>query len=482
MTTALAESERRRAKVERMRGQGTDPFPDFKAEDRSLVAAVIERHDPRELCPGPHREHQYRLAGRIVSRRKSGAATLLELRDRSGTIPVCVHDSETLDGGPLVAILECDIGDVVSVTGHIYVSSRGKLALEADAGALLTKALKLFPEARRGVKPTVGSSEVKLLASAEHRRRFTIRARMLAALREWMDGRDFIEVETPILQIAAGGAQARPFSTHHRALDCEMSLRVSAELYMRRCTVGDLERVYELGKRFRNEGISRRHNPEFTMLEWSMAFGDYSDAADYMEQLISHITLRALGTSEITYRGTPINLARPWRRMTLREAIEDSTGIDIYSAREEDLAAALPAGAAADCTWADAVQRIYGQCVEPHLSQPTIVFDFPLATHPCMKEHASRPELAQSFDIVIGGVEVGSGGTAITDPAEQSLRFVQQNGQQDGQEHANDREFIGALQYGAPPSAGAGIGIERLLMVLLDTDSIRDVMLFPIAR
>jgi lysyl-tRNA synthetase class 2 len=303
---------------------------------------------------------------------------------------------------------------------------------------------------------------------------------MVGAIRDWMKRHDFIEVETPILQALAGGAVARPFLTHHNALDREVSLRVSTELYLRRCTVGDLERVYELGKCFRNEGMSRRHSPEFTMLEWSMAYSDYQDAATLTEELVTHVAKQVLGDLRITYDGIPIDLKTPWRRVTLQEAIKDRTGLDILGSNPKELLAALGATPTRDCSWTDAVYKLYGTCVEPYLGQPTIVCDFPLDAHPCLRQHSTRWQLGESFDVVVGGLEIGSGGTELSDPDEQRLRFIEQRSDRaDGHEpHPNDREYVAALEYGAPPSAGVGIGIDRLLMVLLDIDPIGEATLF----
>lgn len=476
MTTARAESERRRAKTDRIRAQGVDPFPSFKLRDRSLVAELVARHNPTEMRAGLYLEHRYRLSGRLIARRKNGGVVLLDLRDRSGTIRLIVNadaDSATATIG------DADIGDIVTVVGHVYVTARDKLCLEVVSGSLLAKALQL--PLTKGRNPNGRRRELELMASAECRRLFVARATALMAVRDWMTRHDFVEVETPILQRLAGGALARPFVTHHNALNCRVSLRLSTELYLRRCSIGDMERVYELGKCFRNEGISRRHSPEFTMLEWYVAYSDYRDIAASAEQLVTHVASRVLGSLRVTYKGHVIDLEAPWRRLTLQEAIKERTGLDIFAASQPELLAALPGSPTSSGSWADVVQKIYGSRVEPYLIQPTIIYDCPLDMHPCMKRHAGRSELAESFDVVVGGVEISSGGTALTDPDEQWQRFEAQRRRRDGTEpHPNDQELTTALHYGAPPAAGAGMGIDRLLMVLLDRDSIRDVTLFPV--
>ena len=422
-----------------------------------------------------------------MGRRKNGNTIVFDFRDRSGTIQLRARTDGAEAGRATASIAEWDIGDIVSVTGGIYVTHQGKIGLEAEEGSLLAKALQRPPTTSEGLKRTGSRRELELIASPDCRNRVITRAAMIDALREWMRRHDFIEVETPILQLLAGGALARPFVAHHNALDREVSLRVSAELYLRRCTVGDLERVYDLGKCFRNEGMSRRHSPEFTMLEWSMAYSDYHDAAAFTEQLVAYIAERALGSLKISHGELVLSLIPPWRRVTLRDAIKETTSLDIFAASPRELLDAVPIELTSSVSWSDAVRTLYGRCVEPHLAQPTIVYDFPLDTHPCLRQHSTQIELGESFDVVIGGVEVGSGGTEINDPDEQWDRFIEQrnagSGQTDGHEpHPNDREYVTALRYGAPPSSGVGIGIDRLLMVLLDTDSIQKVVAFPTPR
>lgn len=477
MTTARAENERRRAKTDRLRARGLDPFPSFTLRDRNLVAELVERHDPVEMRAGVYFEYRYRLSGRVIARRKADEIVLLDLRDRSGTIRLSVNAD---DDSARATVADADIGDIVSVVGHVYVTARDQLCLEVESGSLLAKALQL--PLTKGLNPNGRRRELELMASPECRRLFAARAAALSAVRDWMARHDFVEVETPILQRLAGGALARPFLTHHNALDCEVSLRLSTELYLRRCSIGDMERVYELGKCFRNEGISRRHSPEFTMLEWYMAYSDYRDIATAAEQLVTQVANRVLGRLRVTYKGNVIDLEPPWRRLTFGEAIKERTGLDVFAASESELSAALSESPASGSSWADVVLKIYGSRVEPYLIQPTIVYDCPLDVHPCMKRHADRSQLVESFDVVLGGVEISSGGTALTDPDEQWQRFEAQRGGLNGTDpHPSDQELVAALQYGAPPAAGAGMGIDRLLMVLLDSDSIRDVTLFPMA-
>jgi lysyl-tRNA synthetase class 2 len=423
------------------------------------------------------------LSGRLIARRKRTRVTFFELRDRSGSIGLRIDRSTAGAEMEAAGLLDCDIGDFVRIEGHVYISDDGATGLEVTAGAMLSKALRLPPVEREALKPFGVRRELELIADAECRERIAQRAAALAAIREWMDGHGCIEVNTPVLQPVPGGALARPFVTHHNALERETALCISAELYLRRCTVGDLERVYDLGRRFRNEGISRRHSPEFTMLEWLIAYCDHEYAATFTEGLLAHVATRTLGTSLASCGGKPVDLTPPWRRVTLQDAIRDATGLDMFAASPAELLAAASLAPTREASWAEAVEKVYGNVVEPTLIEPTLVFEFPVELRPCVKRHPRTPELGESFDIVIGGMEIGSGGTAIDDPDEQWTRFEEQRrrkGQGDTP-HPSDVDYVTTLQFGAPPAAGSGIGVERLLMVLLGVDSIRDVVPFTMS-
>jgi lysyl-tRNA synthetase class 2 len=486
VTTALAESERRRVKTARLRARGIDPFPHLALGDRNLIADVPARLDDGRLRHGDGAGACH-LAGRLVGRRTTPRATFLELRDRSGTMPLRVaHESPTAESLHN-EVVGWDIGDIVAVSGRPLRGKGGEVGLDVDAGRLLTKALQL----NHGLSQadhTTRRRELDLMASAELRQRFITRSALVGAIREWMNDREFVEVETPILQPRPGGALARPFSTRHNALSRDLALRISTQLYLRRCTIGDMERVYEIGRCFRNEGMSPRHNPEFTVLEWSMAYGDYRDSAALAERLVADVAERVLGRSQVTYKDATIDLATPWRRITVRDAIKSAAGVDILTASRAELgrAATRAAKSAAslslaenDDWWSDAVDVLYQKCVEPHLTQPTIVLDFPLAAHPCTKPHTEHGDrLAESFDIVLGGVELASGGTEVNDPDEQLRRFVAQSGGRNGADHDSDAEYMAAMAYGAPPSAGGGIGIDRLMMILLDCEAISEATIF----
>jgi lysyl-tRNA synthetase, class II len=472
MTTAIAECNRRRTKTDRLRAEGIDPFPHFASPARDLISKIQQPTDPAqdELDHG----HTYHLAGRVIARRKRGSTVLLELRDRTGVIRLRVRPGA-------ISPLDClwDIGDIIAVTGQRCDLHNGEVGLDVSSGALLAKALQINHGLSQPDHQT-RRPELVLMESEEHRERFIARARVIAAIRAWMRERQFVEVETPTLQAPLSGAVARPFHTHHNALDREASLRISSELYLRRCTVGDMERVFELGRCFRNEGMSARHSPEFTMLEWSMAYSNYLDAASLIESLVRHLAATVLKAPEVTYRDARINFDAPWRRISLRDAIKEHTGSDILDARamrSADGRLCQPG----DKSWSDAVRRLYAAEVEPRLIQPSIVYDFPLETHPCAKRHSRIPRLAECFDVVVGGLEIASGGTEGNDPDEQRWRFAHQHdaSSDTGDLSHGDRGYIKALEYGAPPSSGAGVGVDRLLMALLGVEDIADVSLFP---
>lgn len=488
MTTAIAENHRRQEKLELLRSQGVDPYPSFSSKERNLAAKITAQHEQSTLNTGAHPSHRHSVAGRLVGRKRRGNAIAFELRDRSGTIPLFIdlsaQDQETGSAESL-GLSEWDIGDIVAASGHLYVSRTGQIGIEIISGTLLGKALRLN-HALRDSDVAPSRHELGLMASNGYRNIFVTRSTMLKAFRDWLSERDFIEIETPTLQALAGGALARPFLTHHNALDSEVSLRVSAELYLKRCTVGDMERVYDLGRRFRNEGVSAVHSPEFTMLEWSMAYSTYRDAATMTEQIVVDAAKQVLGCLRVMHNGNTIDLDGPWRRTSLRDVISDTLGLDIFSDTREELLAALPNSAVSDMSWSRIINKLYSTYVEPNLIQPTIVFDFPLEIHPCLKQSPANSRLGESFDVAIGGMEIGTGGTEVTDPHEQWRRFVEQSQSQgpdaEHEPHPNDQEYVTALEFCAPPSSGVGIGIERLLMVLLNRESIHEVSSFPVSR
>jgi lysyl-tRNA synthetase class 2 len=314
---------------------------------------------------------------------------------------------------------------------------------------------------------------------------FVTRARTIAEIRHRMDDHDFVEVETPVLQTLASGANARPFVTHHNALDCDLNLTISSELHLKRCVIGGLKNVYRLGKCFRNEGISYKHSPEFTMLEWMQSYADYMDVAQFTEEMVAGVAEQVLGTTEIECSGEAIDLSRPWRRVSMREAILEVTDIDVMTADSHQLAERLGERAYQHATHGQLTMALYSKLVEPTLIQPTMVLDFPISLLPLTKRHSEEPELAEHFDVVIGGIEIGCGDTELNDPREQRVRFADQRNQhcvKGERPQLLDEGFVQALEYGMPPTGGGGLGVDRLLMVLTGQETLREVVPFPTMR
>jgi lysyl-tRNA synthetase, class II len=483
------EIDERRAKMERLRAEGIDPYPPVTLwADRTRIADVLAGHDPTALEAGEHPELRYHIAGRLISRRGHGKTAFLDVRDLSGSIQVVVRvdalGQETYD-----RILNLDIGDIVGVEGCVYVTQRGQLALAVSEATLLTKTLRPPPDKHHGLGDTgtrYRYRELDLIANDETRELFLTRYKIVYAIREWLNERNFIEVETPALQSLAGGAGSRPFTTHHNALDRDLYLRISVELFLNRCIVGGLENVYDMGKVFRNEGISPKHSPEFTIIEFMMAYADYNDVATATEELFRDVAQQVLGRTVIKRNGEEIDLAKPWRRITMRDAILEATGLDFMDSDRDQLAEVLEEPVDPAATWAEVVADIYTKLIEPNINQPTHVFDFPLEPFPITKRHAVHPELAEHFDAVIGGIELVSGDTELNDPVDQWQRFVDQRKRRmiDDEDvpHPNDEEYARAIEYGYSPTAGGGMGVDRLIMILTERDTLREVIPFPIVR
>ena len=484
MAEASGADADRRSKLERLRTEGIEPFPHVFAG----VVPIAEMHGAHgDLDPGAETDAVYRVAGRLAARRGHGKAAFLDLADRSGRIQL--HARLDVLGEELFERLaSLDLGDLIGVDGVAFKSRRGELSLRVENWVLLAKALRSPPEKFHGLEDLetrYRRRELDLIANDEARELFTLRSRVIAAIRRYLDERGFLEVETPVLQPLYGGAAARPFTTHHNQLGRDLYLRIATELYLKRLIVGGLERVYELGKDFRNEGVSPKHNPEFTMLEWYEAYADYVDAASRLEELVAYMA------REVGYAGE-IDFAPPWRRTTLRAAIEERTGVDVLAARDPGalVAAAGERGIELDPseTWAQLVDDLLSKHVEPHLEQPTFVFDYPRELSPFAKAHRSAPPehgLVERFESFAGGIEIANAFTELNDPDDQRARFEEQRREfASGDEEAQpyDDDFVRALEHGMPPTGGLGLGVDRLVMVLSRRRSIREVVLFPAMR
>jgi lysyl-tRNA synthetase, class II len=471
----------RRRKLDALRGAGIDPFP-HQFEGVEPIAAVRAAH--AQLAAGEETDEEHRVAGRLAARRGQGKMAFLDLVDRSGRIQLQARVDELGPEG-MERLLSFDLGDLIGVDGIAFMSRRGELTLRVTGYQLLAKSLRPPPEKHHGlhdVETRFRHREVDLIANPEVRELFITRARVVSAIRRFLDAEGFIEVETPVLQPLYGGAAARPFVTHHNALDRDLFLRIATELYLKRLIVGGLERVYEIGKDFRNEGVDTTHNPEFTMLEFYEAYADYLDIASRCEQLVSYVA------SEIGYDGE-ISFAPPWRRETLRDAILERTGIDVLAARDRDsLAEAMRSRGyevPPDDTWPQLVDELLTKHVEPTLIQPTFLLDYPVELSPLAKRHRTEPGLVERFEAYAAGMEIANAFSELNDPDDQRRRFEEQTrfaaaGDEEAQPY--DEAFVQALEQGMPPTGGIGIGIDRLVMLLTGKRSIREVVLFPAMR
>jgi lysyl-tRNA synthetase class 2 len=477
----VSESDDRRSKLERLRSAGIEPFP-HQFPGVTAITDIREAHDGIEAGEELP-DATYRVAGRLTQRRGMGGATFIDLVDRSGKIQLHAKRDDLGDDS-FDTLTSLDLGDLIGADGFAFKSRRGELSLRVTGWQLLAKSLRAPPDKFHGledVETRYRHRELDLIANPESRELFIMRSKVVSHIRNWLDSRGFLEVETPILQRLYGGALARPFVTHYNELDRDMYLRIADELYLKRLIVGGLERVYEIGKDFRNEGFSRKHQPEFSMLEWYEAYADYNDIADELEELVESLSHLATDKS--------IDWSRPWKRITLRDAILEEAGVDIYVARDKEslIAAARENGIEmpADENWPKLVDWLLSHYVEPKLINPTFLMDYPVELSPFAKRHRSHDGVVERFEAFAGGMEFSNAFTELNDPDDQRARFEEQVRDQEGGDQETqpyDEDFVFALEHGMPPTGGIGIGIDRLVMLLSGRDSIREVQLFPAMR
>jgi lysyl-tRNA synthetase, class II len=448
--------------------------------DRVDIASVRAEAEP--LDPGAALDAARRLAGRVMARRDMGKLVFLDLVDRSGRIQLLVRP----DG--LGGDLDLDLGDVLGVSGRPIKTRRGEPSLEVESLELLGKNRRPLPDTFHGVtdvETRYRRRYVDLLVNEESRADALLRSRMVASIRRRMDEWGFVEVETPILQPRYGGGFAEPFVTHYKHLDQDYYLRIADELYLKRLIVGGLEKVYEIGKDFRNEGTSYKHQPEFTQLEWYEAYADYRDTMARMEQLVEQVAREVVGTTTLTYRGHEVDVAPPWRRLTLVDALG---GEGLWTRDEGELRGRLEERGLEtthDRSWAQLVDHALTAFVEPALIEPTILHDYPVELSPFARTTDDDPSLVERFEFFVGGTELGNAFSELNDAEEQAARFAMQQAEREaGDETAEegDPDYVEALSYGMPPTGGLGLGIDRLAMVLTGRDTIRDVILFPALR
>ena len=442
--------------------------------DRDLIADVRAEAEPLE--DGADAGTTRRVAGRAMARRGMGKLVFLDVVDLSGRIQVICDVAATGD-------VDVHLGDVVGVVGRPAKSRRGEPSVLAESVEVLSRNTQPLPDTFHGltdVELRYRKRYLDLLMNEETRHVFVTRARIVTALRRALDEWGFVEVETPILQPRYGGAFARPFVTHHNELEADLFLRVATELYLKRLIVGGLERVYEIGKDFRNEGVSFKHNPEFTQLEWYEAYADYRDTMARIEQLVERVALEVLGTTAVTFRGHDLDLRGPWQRIRFVDALEQH---ELWTRDADELRAWLTERGVdtdADKDWAQLVDHAFSHYVEPGLIQPTIVHDYPVELSPFARPTDDDPTLTERFEYFAGGMELGNAFSEINDAVTQQERFDQQSEQVEGER--GDPDYVDALSYGMPPTGGLGLGIDRFTMLLTGSESIRDVVLFPALR
>ena len=471
----------RREKLANLRSEGEDPFIVTKFDRTNLISDILDNYDAYE-------GKVVVLAGRMMSKRVMGKMSFADLRDTSGKIQLCVKRDE-MGEEPYKKYKKFDIGDIIGITGEVFTTQRGEISVRTSKIELLSKSLRPLPEKFHGLTNTdlrYRQRYVDLIMNPDVKRTFVLRSKIIAAIRSYLNAQDFLEVETPMLVSNAGGAAARPFETHFNALDEDFKLRISLELYLKRLIVGGFDRVYEIGRVFRNEGLDTRHNPEFTLMELYQAYTDYHGMMDLTENLYRHIAKEVLGTTQIVYNGIEMDLEKPFERITMLDAVKKYSGVDFNEIKTLE-----EARAAADehhieyeerHKKGDILNLFFEEYVEEHLVQPTFVMDHPTEISPLTKKKPENPEYVERFEFFMNGWEMANAYSELNDPIDQRERFKAQEeqlAQGDYEANTTDEDFMNALEIGLPPTGGIGFGIDRMCMLLTDSPAIRDVLLFP---
>ncbi len=472
----------RREKLEKLQAEGRNPFEITKFNKTHTSKQIIDNYEELE-------GKDVTVAGRIMAKRIMGKASFCHIQDGEGKIQSYVSINE-LGEESYQQFKEDDIGDIIGITGFVFKTKTGEISIHAKEVTLLSKSLRPLPEKYHGLKDTdlrYRQRYVDLIMNPEVRDTFIIRSKIISKIRSILDEKGYLEVETPVLNTISGGATAKPFVTHHNALDIDMYLRIATELNLKRLIVGGYEKVYEIGRIFRNEGMDIRHNPEFTTIEFYAAYQDYHDMMDICEEIFTRCAQEVVGTMKINYQGTDIDLTPAWRRITMIDSIKEVTGVDFNTIEtdEEAVKLAKERGLEVDPikeTRGDVIALFFDEYVEKTLIQPTFIYEYPVEISPLAKRSKVDPRLTERFELFIGGREYGNAFSELNDPIDQYERFKKQvEAREAGDDEAGmmDEDFVMALEYGMPPTGGIGIGIDRLIMLLTDAASIRDVLLFP---
>lgn len=480
----------RRGKLDELRGLGIDPFGQ-KFERTHLAGDIFKAYEDRSKEELESLQAEVSIAGRIMQKRGMGKAGFAHIQDITGKIQIYVRE-DAVGEAKYRAFDILDIGDIVGVQGTVFKTKTGELTVKANAVEVMSKSLLPLPEKYHGLKDVelrYRQRYVDLIMNPEVQQTFITRSRIIQSMRRYLDSRGYLEVETPTLHSIAGGAAARPFITHHNALDMQLYMRIAIELHLKRLIVGGLEKVYEIGRVYRNEGISTRHNPEFTMIELYEAYADYKDIMRLTEDMIAHIAQEVLGSTKLVYQGKEVDLTPPWRRVSMVDAIKEVVGIDfsVQMSDEEAHALAKKHNVPVEpmMTFGHIVNAFFEAFVEETLIQPTFITGHPVAISPLAKKSDADPRFTDRFELFIVAREHANAFTELNDPIDQRERFeaqLKEREQGNDEAHEMDEDFIRALEYGMPPTGGLGIGIDRLVMLLTDSPSIRDVLLFPLMR
>lgn len=473
----------RRNKIDELRAQGVEPYG-WKYPVTHSTEEVGDNYTELE-------GQTVSMAGRMMTRRGHGKACFAHIQDKSGQLQVYIRLDEV--GEEQYALFQqLDIGDIIGINGKVFKTRTGEVTVNIDSFKILAKALRPLPEKWHGLKDVETRYRQRyadLLANPEVRRVFVQRSKIIQAIREFLTQRDFLEVETPVMHSVAGGATARPFVTHHNALDLDLYLRIALELHLKRLIVGGMDRVFELGRIFRNEGISTRHNPEFTMIEIYQANADYEDMMELMEGMVLYVAEKVLGSSSVIFQGKELDFSLPWPRKKLIDLVEELTGVDFRQIRGDAAARqiAVKHGLAVekDASWGEILFAFFEEYCEEKLWGPLFVLDYPVDVSPLARRCRHDPAFTYRFEVFMAGREIANAFTELTDPLDQRERFLRQAQKRtagDEEAHMMDEDFLNALEYGMPPTGGLGIGIDRLVMMLTDAQSIRDVILFPTLR
>ena len=476
----------RREKLAALRAEGRDPFKETRFDVTHHAQDIKDNFDALEGS-------EVRVAGRLMSKRGMGKVSFCDLQDKSGRIQLYARKDE-MDEEEYNRFKKYDIGDIVGVEGEVFRTQRGEMSVRAKEITLLSKSLRPLPEKFHGLQDKelrYRQRYVDLIVNPESKRNFEIRSKFVAFLRRYLDGLGFMEVETPVLSPIAGGANARPFITHHNTLDIDMYMRIATELHLKRLIVGGLERVYEVGRIFRNEGMDTKHNPEFTTCELYQAFTNLDGMMDILEGILAGAAKEILGTYRLQWLGHDIDLTPSWKRVTMADAVKEVTGADFMAIEgDNDAAVALAKSVGVDMdgvdkTWGNALYETFDQKVEETLIQPTFITMYPVEVSPLAKRSPSDPHLTERYEMFVCGCEMGNAFTELNDPMDQYERFkaqVEKRANGDDEAEMMDEDYVMALEYGLPPTGGLGFGIDRCAMMLGGTDSIRDVILFPTMR